>query len=32
MEFLNEYAVKPDEEVKKALVPLVKQLQEWSAK
>jgi hypothetical protein len=32
LEFLTEYKVKPDEEVKKALVPLIKQLNDWSAK
>lgn len=32
LEFLQEYKVKPDEEVKKALMPLIKQLSDWSAK
>jgi len=32
LEFLSEYQVKADEEVKKALVPLIKQLNDWSAK
>jgi hypothetical protein len=32
LEFLDEYKVKPDEEVKKALLPMIKQLQEWTAK
>jgi len=32
LEFLSEYSVKPDEEVKKALQPLIKQLNDWSAK
>lgn len=32
LQFLDEYQVKPDEEVKKALVPLIKQLNDWSAK
>lgn len=32
MEFLQEYQVKPDEEVKKALIPLIKQLNDWIAK
>ena len=29
IEFLLEYQVKPDEEVKKALSPLIKQMNEW---
>lgn len=32
LEFLQEYKVKPDEEVKKALMPMIKQLSDWSAK
>jgi len=32
LEFLEEYKVKPDEEVKKALMPMIKQLSDWSAK
>jgi hypothetical protein len=32
MEFMEEYKVKPDEEVKKALMPMIKQLQDWTAK
>lgn len=32
MEFLSEYGVKADEEVKKVLTPLIKQLEGWTAK
>lgn len=32
MEFMKEYDVKPDEEVKKALMPLIKQMNDWAAK
>lgn len=32
MTFMVEYSVKPDEEVKKALIPMIKQLEEWTAK
>lgn len=32
MEFMKEYDVKPDEEVKKALIPLIKQMNDWAAK
>jgi len=32
MDFMEEYQVKPDVEVKKALIPMIKQLSEWSAK
>lgn len=29
MEFMEEYKVKPDEEVKKALKPLVERMKKW---
>jgi hypothetical protein len=29
MEFMVEYQIKPDEEVKKALKPLIEQMQQW---
>jgi molecular chaperone DnaK (HSP70) len=29
MEFMEEYKVKPDEEVKKALKPLIEQMKKW---
>lgn len=32
IQFIEEYGIKPDEEVKKALIPLIKQLNDWSAK
>jgi hypothetical protein len=32
LEFLEEYKIQPDDEVKKALMPMIKQLSEWSAK
>lgn len=30
MEFLEEYQVKPDEEVKKALFPLIERIKKWT--
>lgn len=29
MEFLEEYKVKPDEEVKKCLIPMIKRMEKW---
>lgn len=29
MEFLSEYKVKPDDEVRKAMLPLIKQMTDW---
>ncbi len=29
-EFLEEYKVKPDEEVKKALLPLIERMRKWT--
>ena len=29
LEFFNEYGVKPDDEVRKAMLPLIKQLSDW---
>lgn len=29
IEFMNEQNVKPDEEVKKALIPIIEQLKKW---
>jgi hypothetical protein len=31
LEFLIEYQVKPDEEVKKALIPLVEKFKKWTS-
>ncbi len=29
MEFMEDYKVKPDEEVRKAMIPAIKSLQDW---
>ena len=29
LEFMDEYGVKPDDEVKKAMMPIVERLKEW---
>ena len=32
MEFMEEYKVKPDEEVKKALIPMIDDMRKWIEK
>jgi hypothetical protein len=29
VQFMQEYKIEPDEEVKKALIPMIEQLKEW---